>query len=39
MFCESQAKSKACLRKLYRENHGSPPPDNMAPTGKMLLGE
>ena len=36
MFCESVQKSEQCERKKYRREHGAPPPDNMAPTGKML---
>jgi hypothetical protein len=37
MFCEDAEKSETCERKKQKKA-GNPPPDNMAPTGKMLLG-
>ena len=36
IYCQDQKKSDSCQRKLYRKKNGTPPPDNMAPTGKML---
>jgi hypothetical protein len=36
MYCESAEKSARCERKKIRRETGQPPPDNMAPTGKML---
>ncbi len=36
MYCQSREKSMKCKRKEIRQKTGSPPPDNMAPTGKML---
>ena len=36
LYCKDKAKSDTCERKKYRMKHGTPPPDNMAPTGKML---
>jgi len=35
-YCGSQKKSEKCKRKEVREQTGQPPPDNMAPTGKMF---
>jgi hypothetical protein len=34
-YCEDREKSKKCMRKKIRKETGSPPPDNMAPTGMM----
>lgn len=36
MFCKNAAKCGDCARKRYFAAHGTPPPDNMAPTGRML---
>lgn len=36
LYCENRQKSETCQRKMTRKKTGSPPPDNMAPTGKML---
>jgi hypothetical protein len=36
LYCRNKDKSENCERKLYRKKNGTPPPDNMAPTGKML---
>ena len=36
MYCESKEKSESCERKKIKDKTGSPPPDNMTPTGKML---
>jgi hypothetical protein len=36
MFCQSQEKSERCQRKKIRRETGSPPPDNMAPTGDVI---
>ena len=36
LYCKSHEKSNLCERKKYRLKNGNPPPDNMAPTGKML---
>jgi len=36
MYCENVDKSKTCERKQVLAQTGSPPPDNMAPTGQML---
>ena len=35
-FCEDIEKSNQCARKKIRMETGSPPPDNMSPTGKLL---
>jgi len=36
MFCQSKEKSENCARnKIYRKT-GSPPADNMAPTGDVI---
>ena len=37
LFCESQEKSEKCKRKLIRKETGKPPPDNLSPTGKLLM--
>jgi hypothetical protein len=36
MFCDNLEHSKTCKRKLYKMEHGTPPPDNMTPLGKFL---
>jgi len=36
MFCNSIEKSERCERKKIRKKTGTPPADNMAPTGSML---
>ena len=36
MFCVSLERSAQCKRKQVFLTTGQPPPDNMAPTGKML---
>lgn len=36
LYCKDAKKSESCERKKYRKANGTPPPDNMAPTGKML---
>jgi len=36
MFCENKERSDKCERKNIRMKTGSPPPDNMTPSGKML---
>ncbi len=36
MYCQDKEKSERCERKKYRKRTGQAPPDNMAPTGKML---
>jgi hypothetical protein len=36
MFCENKEKSEKCKRKEIRKQTGTPPADNMSPTGKML---
>jgi len=36
MFCESRDKSEKCKRKQIRRETGSPPVDNMAPTGDFV---
>lgn len=36
LYCKSKSKSENCERKLFGKKNGAPPPDNMAPTGKML---
>lgn len=36
IFCDSTAKAQECERKRYRETRGEDPPDNMAPTGRLL---
>ena len=32
MYCEGE-KQDQCMRKKYREEHGTPPPTNMLPNG------
>jgi hypothetical protein len=34
-YCNG-SKMDECKRKLYRREHGTPPGDNMLPTGQML---
>ncbi|MEA2063218.1 MAG: hypothetical protein U9P14_05950 [Gemmatimonadota bacterium] len=36
MFCNRLESSENCKRKKVRKSTGSPPADNMAPTGTML---
>ncbi len=36
MYCQNLEKSEGCERKKYRKAKGTPPADNMSPTGKML---
>lgn len=36
MYCENSEKSEKCQRKSYRKKTGSPPADNMSPTGKII---
>jgi hypothetical protein len=36
LYCQDPTRWKACERKKLREATGKPPPDNMAPTGKLL---
>ncbi|MGA2193378.1 MAG: hypothetical protein ABSG42_08410 [Nitrospirota bacterium] len=36
LFCQSKGRSEKCERKAIRRKTGSPPPDNMAPTGDMI---
>ena len=36
MYCNNLQKSDACKRKQYKKLNGTPPPDNMAPTGKLI---
>jgi|WetSurMetagenome_2_1015567.scaffolds.fasta_scaffold88429_3 hypothetical protein len=36
IFCNDKNKSVNCHRKQLKKKTGSPPPPNMAPTGKML---
>jgi hypothetical protein len=36
MYCQSHEKSDKCKRKQIRRETGTPPPDNMAPTGDMM---
>ena len=36
MYCENYDKSEKCERKKMKKKTGSPPPDNMTPTGKFL---
>lgn len=35
MYCMGP-KMDECKRKQYRQQHGSPPPDNMLPGGAMM---
>ena len=35
-YCENSINSEQCERKAIRKLTGSPPTDNMAPTGRML---
>lgn len=36
LFCGSREKSEQCARKQYLTLYGTPPPDNMAPSGRLL---
>ena len=36
MYCASQERAAQCKRKAMFKQTGSPPADNMAPTGTML---
>jgi hypothetical protein len=36
LYCRG-SKMTDCQRKAYRKAHGSPPPDNMLPNGKMMV--
>ena len=36
LYCESKEVSELCERKIIRHRTGSPPVDNMSPTGKLL---
>ena len=36
IYCEDKKKSEKCERKKVLMETGTPPADNMAPTGKML---
>lgn len=36
LYCENSVNSEFCERKKYRNTHGTPPGDNMAPTGTLL---
>jgi len=36
MFCETREQSEQCARKKMRKLTGTPPVDNMTPTGKLL---
>lgn len=35
-YCFDNEHSKECKRRLYNENTGETPPDNMSPIGTML---
>jgi len=35
-FCQTKDRSETCKRKQIRRQTGSPPADNMAPTGKLV---
>ncbi len=37
-FCEGE-RMDACKRKEYRLKHGTPPPDDMMPSGQMVPDE
>lgn len=36
MYCQTAEKSERCQRKKIRRETGTPPPDNMAPTGDII---
>ena len=36
LYCSSLEKSERCKRKKIRQETGTPPPDNMTPTGKLI---
>lgn len=36
MYCNNMEKSETCSRKIYRLEHGTPPVENMSPTGKFI---
>lgn len=36
IYCKDEEKSNKCVRKAYRQEHGTPPVNNMSPTGKMI---
>ena len=36
IYCNDMDKSEECARKKHFKEHGSPPVDNMSPTGEML---
>lgn len=36
MYCRNARKCEECARKLYFKERGTPPPDNMTPTGRLL---
>ncbi len=36
MFCQSKERSEKCQRKKIRRETGTPPVDNMAPTGEII---
>ena len=36
LYCENAEYSAKCARKAYRLKTGSPPADNMSPTGKVV---
>ena len=36
LYCFDLKKSELCQRKIYRKSKGTPPPDNLAPTGRMI---
>lgn len=35
MYCKGE-KQAQCQRKQYKATHGTPPPDNMMPSGQMI---
>ena len=36
LYCENKAKSEGCERKRIRRATGTPPADNLSPTGQVL---
>ena len=36
IFCENLEMSELCERKIFKKKNGRIPPDNMAPTGKLM---
>ena len=36
MYCSDFDRSEQCVRKKIRKETGSPPPDNMTPTGVLI---